>query len=195
MRLPVCALCLLVLSCQTPSGCGPPRPGPTGGPTAEPPVGPDAEARLVQAIEDFCRADFDAPGLRDRFGPGAVRAGGKTLPPGTTYYIESEAVTTLYTADPHMRVIWWPRPAEGSPVGELHIVPETPTLVYADFVRDHGLGAGETLAQGHELADVEHRHTYTCAGKRSVGLVLGEVVWKGDAVGRIGRVTVLKGER
>jgi len=183
---------VLLGSCRTPAGCTPPFADDdhSGVPPAI--AAPDASDLLMEAITDLCRADFTAEGLIERFAPGAVQAGGRILPPGTEFIISNEAVTTLYTRSQVMRIVWWPKPA-GDRVSEVHIVSEAPTILYADFVREHGLGAGETLEQTHPLADLQHRHAVTCRPGRSVAVVLYEVVWKGDAVGKIREVAVLGG--
>lgn len=195
MRLPlVLVACVLSCSCQEPRGCGPSQ-APARDRAAEPvgvDAGVDASVQLLGAIDLFCRGDFDTEALIARFAPGAVKAGGRTLQPAMAYYIQNDAMTSLYTGKPGLAVLWWPRPAQAGRVGELHIVPESPTVVYADFVSRNKLGSGETLPQTHELADLQHMHEYGCAGSRSLTLIINEVAWKGAVVGKIGQIALLK---
>lgn len=145
----------------------------------------DAPERLAAALRWFCDDDRRPEDVVARFAPGAVEAGGRTLPPGVPFLIRTEAVESLYTTDPFLSVIWWPRPAPGAAITELHFTPESVRPRY-DAVREAlGLSEGTLLDQGHPLADLPHRHDYACLPRRGLELVLHETAWKGDAVGRL----------
>jgi hypothetical protein len=149
----------------------------------------DPIARLAAVLDEFCRRDLRDEDLVSILAPEAVLAGGRTLPPGTAFVIRTEAVVSLYTADPVLGVAWWPVPPAGGPVAELHLVPETVRPTYAAFRQALDLDEGTLGEQGHPLADLPHHHRFAC-GDRAADLLLYEVTWKGEAVGTLRELVI-----
>jgi hypothetical protein len=189
MRAVVLASVLVASACRSPGGCGAPAPADA---SPRDRAATASSGPLVDAVADFCRADFTPATLIERFAPGAVEAGGRTLPAGTAHVIHGEAVTTLYTSEPDLLVVWWPRPAGGGAVDEVHLVPGAPRIEYALLAERLGLGPGRLLEQTHPLGDLLHEHAYSCAAGRSLRVVVSEVSWKGGAVGKVGQVALYR---
>lgn len=174
-----------------PSAAGPGVPAAVPAP-AEPDPETAAAERLAGLLRYFCAGVRTGEDLIGYLAPGAVEAGGRTLPGGTAFVIRGEAVVSLYTAVPTLGVVWWPRRSEAEPVDELHVRPEVPGIGYAAFRDKLALGAGTLGEQGHPLADLPHRHRYGCGEDRELNLVLSEVAWKGSAVGMLGELVLTR---
>lgn len=186
---------LFTFACRGPAGKasgGPGAKSEAAAPVAGDPG--DAAGTYMGVIKDFCLRDFTRESAIKRFAPGgAIEARGKLLQPGTAFYSTNEVVTNLYTTDTYLQVVWWKNPKDGeTAISEIHLVPETKVVVYEEFVEKYELGKGTALEQGHQLADIPHKHAYTCAGGKSIDVVISEVVWKGEVVGKIGEIGLLK---
>jgi hypothetical protein len=128
--------------------------------------------------------------------------GGVGLPAGRAFVVRNEVMTSLYVGNgpsaPYVQVAWWPNPPSASdPVRELHAVADARgrILPYADFVAAQRLGeASSTEQPGHPLADLQHRHEFSCGAGRRIDLTINEIVWAGEFVGKIGELTLTKRE-
>ncbi|MFH1438333.1 MAG: hypothetical protein ABIJ56_21675 [Pseudomonadota bacterium] len=188
-------LSLCMLACRGPAGKA------SGGPGAKSEAAPpaagdprDVAETYMGVIKDFCLKVFTRESVIKRFAPnGAIEARGKLLQPGTAFYSTNEVVTTLYTTDTTLQVVWWKNSKDGKKaISEIHLVPETKMVVYKEFVEKYELGEGTALEQGHQLADIPHKHAYTCQGGKSIDVILNEAVWKGEVVGKIGEIGLFK---
>jgi hypothetical protein len=184
----------------------PPRPTSTDAVEVATPATSDrANAARVFAdvIGKFCLEDLTGPELIRWLAPeGAIEAGGVGLPAGRAFVVRNEVLTSLYVGNgpsaPYVQVAWWPNPPSATdPVRELHAVADARgrILPYADFVAAQRLGpASSTEQPGHPLADLRHRHEFSCGAGRRTDLTINEIVWAGDFVGKIGELTLTKRE-
>jgi hypothetical protein len=148
-----------------------------------------AADETMRFIRDFCSRDWTPDALREYVAPQAVQAGGIPLPAGMPYWFTNGTVTTVYTP---REVYWWMNPKEGQPfVTEIHAVPVMATVTYRDFVARTAFSAEVDARQDHPLSDILHRFFYTCEGT-TVEVTLNEVVWQGDAVGKLGQVGIVR---
>lgn len=151
-------------------------------------------ALLDGAIDQFCSGDGSVPERVIKYYPpnGATQAGGVKLPEGTPFVIRNMGTTSLRLFAPFDFVVWWFDPKATGSIAELHVDLGVPPriVVYDDYIkaRPH-LGKGRALEQGHPLADIPHEHFVECSGKR-VKVVVNEIVWQGDFVGKIGKLAL-----
>jgi hypothetical protein len=164
-------------------------PVPAAAATPTLPTAEGAAEEWMALIRDLCARDWSPEALRERVAPGAVPAGGRTLPPGLAWWTDNGTVSSVYTTRLHSQVIWWPDPPAGAPVAEVHVVPQLSPVAYRDFVARYGWSAPLRTEQSGPLSDLEHLHSFACEG-RTVEVVLHEVVWQNEAVGRLGQFTV-----
>ncbi len=154
-------------------------------------------AKFVDAIMDFCQKDYTREYLFQKYAPGgAVRMGQGQLPsPGKATYTETELLFSLVTADAATRVVWWMKPRQGEVVDEIHVVPDAGARIvdYVTFVKKNGFSPGRKLEQSASLSDIPHVHTIRC-GDKELTATLQQIVWAGDFVGKMGEITLTKGD-
>jgi hypothetical protein len=147
-------------------------------------------ATFHEAIGFFCQQPRTPDQIIGRFAPqGAVAAGGNLLHDGQPFYITSEVVTTLNTFQPATQVVWWLNPKAPGTVSEAHVVPEVTARIvnYRSFVARYRLPPATGSEQSTALSDIQHAHQLACGGS-SLKVVINEIVWKGQYVGKIGEL-------
>jgi hypothetical protein len=149
------------------------------------------------AIVDFCEHDHTRETLFQYYAPGgAIRMGAGQVPsPAKASFTETEMLISLVTTDAATRVVWWMKPKTGDLVDEIHVVPDAGARIvaYEDFVKKFALGPGKKLPQSASLSDVPHVHQVEC-GDRELTATLQEIVWTGDFIGKMGEMTLTKGD-
>lgn len=146
----------------------------------------------MRFIGDFCSRDWPPAALLEYVSPQAVKAGDRTLPAGLPWWTSNGVVTSVYTATLHRGVVWWLDPPADRPwIAEVHLVPAVSPVRYAGFVEAFRWTGELGREQDGPLSDIVHRFPYTC-GERTLEVRLHEVVWAGDAVGRLGQIGLVR---
>ncbi len=147
-----------------------------------------------EEIRRFCSVAPTPNALYGAFAPkGTLDAGGVKLDPGKPFILRNGVIASLRLYDPFDHVIWWNTPP-GDQVTEWHVELDSSVriLPYEDLIRDHGKLFGPEVAKltpGHALADIPHQFRMRC-GARDVQLLVNEIVWQGEFVGKVSGVQI-----
>ncbi len=145
-------------------------------------------------VRRFCATAPTPKAMFDAFAPkGTLESGGVKLESGKPFVLRNGVVVSLRLYDPYDHVIWW-NDTPGGQVTEWHVDLDSSVriLPFEDLVKEHGQLFGPEigrLPQGHPLADIPHQYRLRC-GPRDVSLIVNEIVWQGDFVGKVGSLAI-----
>lgn len=147
-------------------------------------------------IRSFSEGSFRTEDLIRLLAPSAVELKGQAVPPDQVFYFATETTVTLRTRDPKIGVCSWLKPAPDEEVVELQVRPVFASEPFEGFATRCSLGEEAGRVQSTPLSDVQHIYRFKNREGRDVEVVVNEIVFSGgDAVGRIGEITVRKSAR
>lgn len=154
------------------------------------------ESAYSGIIRSFSEGSFRTEDLIRLLAPSAVELKGQAAPQDQVFYFSTETTVTLRTRDPKIGVCSWLKPPAGEEVVELQVRPVFSSEPFEGFAALCSLGKEADRVQSHPLADVQHVYRFKNREGRDVEVVVNEIVFgAGDAVGRIGELTVRKSAR
>ena len=154
------------------------------------------ESAYSGIMRSFSDGSFRTEDLIRLLAPSAVELKGRAVPPDQVYYFATETTVTLRTRDPKIGVCSWLKPAPGEEVVELQVRPVFASEPFEGFAARCSLSEEVDRVQSYPLSDIQHVYRFKNREGRDIEVVVNEIVFaEGDAVGKIGEITVRKSAR